>query len=69
MDRIPVVSSHVSEIGYDPDAMVLEVLFNNGDVYQYFDVPESLYQELMAADSQGTFLHKHVYDFYRYIKL
>ncbi|MGA2614299.1 MAG: KTSC domain-containing protein [Spirochaetia bacterium] len=69
MNRIPVSSSNVAEVGYDPITMVLEVAFQNGGVYQYFDVPETVYSELMRAPSIGKFLCTEVENSYRYSKL
>ncbi len=68
MDRQPVTSSNVAEVGYDADTMTLEVAFRNGTVYQYFDVPESVYQELMRSDSVGKFLNEQIKNSYRYTK-
>ena len=59
MDREPVVSSTVLSIGYEPTSSTLEVEFKNG-VYQYYNVPEPIYQQLMAADSKGQFLHVYI---------
>lgn len=69
MDRIPVNSSTVAEVGYDTVTMTLEVAFQNGTVYQYFDVPENVYHELMSAESVGKFLHAHIKNNYRYTKV
>lgn len=69
MDRLPVVSSNVAEVGYDPATMTLEVAFHSGSVYQYFDVPESLYQEMLHAESVGRFLHEQIKNSYRYAKI
>lgn len=69
MDRVPVQSSNISEVGYDPASMTLEVLFTNGTIYQYFDVPEALYQELISAESVGKFLNTQIKNSYRYAKL
>jgi hypothetical protein len=41
MDRTPVSSSNLSSVGYDPDEQILEIEFNGGRVYQYYDVPPS----------------------------
>jgi len=51
MDRVPVSSSNIADIGYDPSTMTLEVGFLNGGVYQYFDVPEAVYEEFMRAET------------------
>ena len=53
MERQYVSSSNIASIGYDPGNMVLEIEFLSGSVYQYYDVPQSIYDGLMAADSHG----------------
>lgn len=55
MERQYVVSSNIASIGYDPDNMILEIEFLSGSVYQYYDVPQSIYDGLMTADSHGKF--------------
>lgn len=69
MKRTPVTSSNVAAVGYDPDTMTLEVEFRNGSVYQYFDVAETVYQDLMSASSVGTYLNQNIKSTYRYAKL
>jgi hypothetical protein len=69
MDRTPVQSSNIAEVGYDPTTMTLEVAFKDGSVYQYFDVPAPLQQEFLSAESLGKFLHAHIKNNYRYAKL
>lgn len=59
MERQYVSSSNIASIGYDPDNQVLEIEFLSGAVYQYYDVPQSVYDGLMAADSHGKFLMGH----------
>ncbi|MDO8555467.1 MAG: KTSC domain-containing protein [bacterium] len=69
MNRIPVSSSNIRSIGYDPQSAVLEVEFTSGDVYQYFDVPERLYDGLLQAASHGQFLDINIIKYgYRYQK-
>ncbi len=66
---MPVTSSNVSSIGYESDTLTLEVEFNDGSIYQYFDVPEAVYQELIRANSIGKFMHAHIKNQYRYTKV
>jgi len=47
-------------VGYDAGERVLEIEFPNGDVYRYFDVPESVYDGLMDAESHGTYFHRNI---------
>lgn len=60
MERQYVVSSNIASIGYDPDNMILEIEFLSGSVYQYYDVPQSIYDGLMTADSHGKFLAAYI---------
>ena len=60
MNRQYVSSSNIASIGYDSTSQILEVEFLNGAVYQYYDVPEALYEGLMAADSHGKFLNEYI---------
>lgn len=70
MERKNVVSSNIKSIGYDESAMVLEVEFNNGAVYQYYNVPLYIYEGLMAADSHGRYLDQYVKKGgYRYVQV
>lgn len=69
MDRISVQSSNVAEVGYDPGTMTLEVAFLSGSVYQYFDVPEVLFQEMLHSESVGRFLNSQIKENYRYARL
>lgn len=66
MNRIPVRSSNIRSIGYDPASRTLEVEFNSGGVYQYFDVPESVYQDFMQATSKGSYFHRYIKGRYPY---
>ena len=67
MDMIMVNSSNVALIGYDSDTLQIE--FNNGTVYQYFDVPEHIFEGLRDADSVGGYLAVHIKGSYRYSKV
>jgi hypothetical protein len=60
MERTPVASSDVASVGYESDSATLEVEFLNGAIYQYFGVPEDIYQGLMNAGSKGSFLSQAV---------
>lgn len=70
MERQYVSSSNIASIGYDASDMILEVEFLNGAIYQYYDVPQSLYDGLMSASSHGSYLDAYVKKGgYRYCKI
>lgn len=66
MDRIDVVSSDLHSVGYDSSEKVLEIEFNSGGIYQYFDVPEDIYENLMNASSHGKYFHAFIKKIYRF---
>lgn len=49
MDRYSVASSNISAVGYDEQFETLEVEFLNGSIYQYYNVPRNLYEQLMQG--------------------
>jgi hypothetical protein len=69
MNRTPVESSNIADVGYDPTTMTLEVGFLNGTAYQYFDVPQAVHQEFMSATSHGKYFSANIKNSYRYVKL
>lgn len=67
--RIVVESSNIQSIGYDSKGQTLEVEFLNGSLYQYFNVPQSSYNELINADSLGKYFIANIKGHYRYSKV
>ncbi|MEB2787273.1 KTSC domain-containing protein [Algoriphagus persicinus] len=62
--RIPVASSNIAAVGYDKKAHILEIEFHHGAIYQYADVPEKVYEELMNSPSQGAYFMNEIKDKY-----
>jgi len=69
MKRSKVDSSNLASVGYDSAKKILEIEFNHGGVYQYFDVPQDAYDELMAADSHGRYFVHNIKDDYEFNRL
>ena len=63
---IEVDSSAIDRIDYNATAHELEVMFTTGRVYHYYAVPQSLYQEFIAAPSKGQFFNARIRDRFRY---
>lgn len=62
MQREQVFSSNIASIGYDASSETLEIEFQDGYVYQYYNIPQGIYDALMAAPSKGRFLHSQIKD-------
>jgi uncharacterized protein len=69
MNRIPVSSSNISSIGYNQETQTLEVEFLKGSLYQYFDVPQAVYEGFVAAESKGKYLATQIKGNYRYARV
>jgi len=60
MEREYVQSSNIRSVGYDTNTSTLEVEFNSGAIWQYYDVLESTYYEMKSASSLGKFFNAHI---------
>ena len=64
MQMTTVDSSMIYKVGYDPETQTLEVIFNSGETYQYYDVPTEEYEGLIAAESKGQYMRGNIIDMY-----
>ncbi len=59
MRRLPVNSTTIASVGYDPATRELAIEFRHTrDLYLYFDVPPEEYSAFMAAESKGSYLNQ-----------
>ena len=64
MERQNVSSSNLRSVGYDAQSQILEIEFRNGRVYQYYEVPQDIYKDLMTAASKGSYFNDVIKDAY-----
>ncbi len=69
MERYSVASSNIASIGYDAPSQTLEVEFLSGTIYQYYGVPENMYEQLMQESSKGRFLDTYIKNAYGYSRV
>lgn len=69
MKREPVASSNIASVGYDSGSETLEVEFISGAVYQYYNVPQSIYDALLQAPSVGQFFAYHIRNAFPYSRV
>ena len=60
MIRQPIQSSNLRSVGYDEKLKILEIEFHEGRIYQYSNVPENIYSNLMNALSKGKFFAQQI---------
>ena len=69
INRIPVESSNIASVGYDAENRILEIEFNHGAVYRYFDVSQKEYEELMSSNSISSYFFHNIRGCYEYVKI
>lgn len=57
IELIPVESSNLAAIGYDPQIKSLYVKFNNGSLYEYKNVEQEAFDALEKSPSKGQHLN------------
>jgi len=60
MERTPVASSSLVSVGYSPEVSTLEIEFRHGASYQYFAVPQHIFDGLLVATSKGAYFNEHI---------
>ena len=55
-------STAIKSFDYDVEQQILRVVFSNGSIYKYLDVPEAIYQELKVTASVGQYFNAQIRD-------
>jgi lysyl-tRNA synthetase class 2 len=63
-EREHIDSSSLSGQKYDAEARVLELEFQNGGLYEYFDVPQDVFNLFVEAPSKGAFFQQYIRNIY-----
>jgi KTSC domain len=66
MKRIQVESSNLASVGYDESTKTLEIQFHSGGIYEYDDVKKEIYDDLMKAESKGSYFMSMIRGAYSY---
>lgn len=64
-----VLSSNIRAIGYDEGEQVLQVLFKNGTLYRYGQVPKDVYEAFLKSPSKGAFFSKVIRNTFEFLKI
>ena len=69
MALVTVESTAVYAFGYNDEHQTLDVVFYRSGVYRYFNVPRNVYEDWLAAESKGRYLHQAIIGSYPYERL
>jgi hypothetical protein len=66
MERTTLPSKEIISAGYDPKNKTMEVELPEGEIIQFFDVPENVFARFLNAKSFGTYYINKVKYIYHY---
>ena len=58
-------SSHIEKARYNHETNVLTIFFKNGKMFEYKDVPSSVWNEYRQAESVGKFINSSIKNTYK----
>lgn len=58
--KVKVNSSAINNVSYDADTRMLRLEFKQGREYDYPDVPENEFHNLVNAESVGKYYNAHI---------
>ena len=58
MRLLPVDSSVLATIAYDPETAILRVGFHDQTIYDYAGVPHEVYAALLGSPSKGSYFNR-----------
>jgi hypothetical protein len=62
---VPLRSSNLHSVEYDPTTRSLTIQFHSGGIYRYAEVPSGVYEGLLRAYSAGRYFHQWIRNRYR----
>ena len=66
---VPVNSTLLVSVSYAVGASILQLEFCDGAIYTYFAVSQDIVDELLAADSKGSYFNRRIRSHFRYTRL
>ena len=55
INMVRISSAMIHSVGYHAEAKILQIVFRNNSMFQYFNVPKNVYMDMIAANSKGNY--------------
>lgn len=65
---VTINSSNLKGASYDTETKTLTTTFNNGSIYDYYEVPWEVFTKLRTAESQGKYFTSNIKEKYKFKK-
>lgn len=60
MHRTAVGSPGIEQLGYEEGSEILEIKFSSGTVYEFYNVPSKMYEQLMNSPRKELFYETNI---------
>jgi hypothetical protein len=59
-------SSQIQKVKYNSETKVLTVTFKGNSTYEYYEVPITVFEELLTSESAGKYLNAKIKQIYKF---
>ena len=66
---VDINSSNLKHASYNTSTKVLTITFNNGSIYEYYDVPWELFTKFRMSESHGKHFNMNISKNYKYKRI
>jgi len=66
---VEIKSSNLKSASYNTTTKTLTATFNNGSIYEYYELPWEIFTKFRMSDSQGKFFSTQISRTYKYKKI
>ena len=65
---VTINSTNLKGASYDTETKTLTTTFNNGSIYDYYEVPWEIFTKLRTSESQGKYFTSNIKEKYKFKK-
>ena len=69
MHRTAVTANGINQVGYEDGSEILEIEFSSGKVFQFFNVPSKMFQQLMDTPHKEFFYERNIHERFPYQRI
>lgn len=69
MNRTAITANGISQVGYEQGSQILEIEFASGNVFQFFNVPEKMFDQFMSSAHKEFYYERNIYERFPYKRI
>jgi hypothetical protein len=69
MQRTGIAVNGIAQVGYEDGSEILEIEFTSGKVFQFFNVPPKMFDQLMDSQFKEFYYQNNIHDRFPYKRI